>query len=637
MQCDGILHAATPGDAHGKADSRTTQSQAATWRNRLREAWTRVQHQSQTHADPEHGPRAETHRGVGTWHTSPKQPYLPTMSVLDRAILTTSQMSDKQLQASKNSSVTQVKWHKIVVMWFLTAIWILYFRISWTESTAPLPPAPRPANKSSGFFSRTLVNLTHLLYWPLTPRHKRDILASTSAKTSTYHLGGLTQTSYTLGGYLEAVLVARDHEGRPKTHGGDLFRAQLLGPSLHSGVLGDVRDLENGIYLLSFPLLWAGMAQVQVRLIHSSEAVEVLRRIWREEGATVDFTGYFRGPTGYEENMTCNTNPLLFGEKEDICYYKDEDSGELWYCAQPQTLSCDSLVGHSAGRYWKVTTPYEDALLAWNLTDQVLPQGIGPFHVSKKRNRKLVVRPEQPCYPGIPAPKPSGFYHGNVWYSLACSSRSFPTADSIVGCLAGRIVHMMGDSTLRQWWEYLRDTVPSLKPIDLHATYHSGPLMAVDTTMGIVLHWRTHSWPLRTLRTQGASLHSVVRELTGLAGGPHTVVVLGLGAHFPTFPPSIFVRRLAGIRAAVMVLLSRAPSTLVVIKLANTGYKSVYGSHWLILQVNRLLRVAFSDLRVAFVDAWEMTSSLALPDNIHPVKLIVSNEVDLLLSFICPT
>lgn len=147
--------------------------------------------------------------------------------------------------------------------------------------------------------------------------------------------------------------------------------------------------------------------------------------------------------------------------------------------------------------------------------------------------------------------------------------------------------------------------------------------MAVETTRNIVLHWRAHSWPLRSSRTPVASLHSVVRELGGLAGGSHTVVVLGLGAHFTTFPPSIFVRRLAGIRAAVAALLAREPHTLVVIKLANTGYKSVYGSDWFTLQVNRLLRAAFADLRVAFVDAWEMTSSLALPENIHPRQLIV--------------
>jgi hypothetical protein len=177
----------------------------------------------------------------------------------------------------------------------------------------------------------------------------------------------------------------------------------------------------------------------------------------------------------------------------------------------------------------------------------------------------------------------------------------------------------------------------AMKSVDLHVTYQAGPLMAVETTRGIVLHWWAHSWPLRTARTSVASLHSVARELGGLAGGPYTVVVLGLGAHFTTFPPSIFVRRLAGIRAAVMALLAREPSTLVVIKLANTGYKSVYGSDWLTLQVNRLLRAAFAGLRVAFVDAWDMTSSLALPDSIHPGRLIVQNEVALFLSFICPT
>lgn len=160
--------------------------------------------------------------------------------------------------------------------------------------------------------------------------------------------------------------------------------------------------------------------------------------------------------------------------------------------------------------------------------------------------------------------------------------------------------------------------------------------MAVETNRGIVLNWRAHGWPLRSLRTPVTSLHSVVRELGGLARGSQTVVVLGLGTHLTTFPPSIFVPRLARIRAAVAALLAREPRTLVVIKLANTGYKSVYGSDWFTLQMNRLLGAGFADLRVAFVDAWEMTS-MVLPNNIHPSQLIVRNEVDFLLSLICPT
>lgn len=212
---------------------------------------------------------------------------------------------------------------------------ILYIRVSWPldQTTVPLPPWPRPTCKSSGSLPREFSNLTHLLHWPPTPGDAGDLLASTSPQTSTYHLRDPSQASYTLGGYLEAILIARDHQGRPKTCGGDLFRAQLLGPHLKAGVSGDIQDMENGTYLLSFPLLWAGQAQVQVRLIHSSDAVGVLRGIWRDQWATVDFTGYFQGPTGYEEIVTCNVNPLLTGEEESTCHYRDEDSGELWFCA----------------------------------------------------------------------------------------------------------------------------------------------------------------------------------------------------------------------------------------------------------------------------------------------------------------
>lgn len=159
--------------------------------------------------------------------------------------------------------------------------------------------------------------------------------------------------------------MARDHRGKPKTHGGDLFRAQLLGSELKAGVPGDVQDLENGTYLLSFPLLWAGKAQVQVRLIHSSEAIGVLRRIWTEKQATVNFRGYFRGTQGPEETVICNVDPQSTGTKRATCQYRDAVSGELWFCAKPPTLPCNSLVGHSSGSYLKVTTKHDENLLAW--------------------------------------------------------------------------------------------------------------------------------------------------------------------------------------------------------------------------------------------------------------------------------
>lgn len=58
--------------------------------------------------------------------------------------------------------------------------------------------------------------------------------------------------------------------------------------------------------------------------------------------------------------------------------------------------------------------------------------------------------------------------------------------------------------------------------------------MAVEITRVMVLYWWAHSWSLRSLHTPVASLHSVAPELGGLAGGLHTMVVLG-----PTLPPSL--------------------------------------------------------------------------------------------------
>ncbi|XP_055463943.1 LOW QUALITY PROTEIN: NXPE family member 3-like [Psammomys obesus] len=322
--------------------------------------------------------------------------------------------------------------------------------MSWPEPVTRWIPQPLPAaayvSESVNWDSlpQEFTNLTSLLYWPPTGGHNSDFLASTSPKTSTYHLVGPAQATYILGSNLEAILVARDHWGRPKAHGGDLFRAQLLGPEVKAGVPGEVKDLENGTYLLSFPLLWAGRAQVQVRLIHSSEAVGVLQRVWRETRATVDFRGYFQGTNGIQEVVTCNVDPQSTGARGPTCQYKDVVSGEIWFCAQPPTLPCSALVGHSSGRYLKVTTPHDELLLAGLALEAAMP-------------------------PWPPVSKTLWLLPPSRWHSTFCSSRSFPTADSILSCLAGRIVYMMGDSTLRQWWEYLRDTVPCERARGEHA------------------------------------------------------------------------------------------------------------------------------------------------------------------------
>lgn len=60
----------------------------------------------------------------------------------------------------------------------------------------------------------------------------------------------------------------------------ELWWRLLAGPAallqVGAGVAGQVLDHRNGTYSANFPLLWQGSAQVEVTLVHPSEAVHVL-------------------------------------------------------------------------------------------------------------------------------------------------------------------------------------------------------------------------------------------------------------------------------------------------------------------------------------------------------------------------
>nr|XP_034958023.1 NXPE family member 3-like [Zootoca vivipara]XP_034958053.1 NXPE family member 3-like [Zootoca vivipara] len=509
---------------------------------------------------------------------------------------------------------------------------VLYYTIAPEEPRAQSArPHPPPASPDA----RDLQVLLSRIAWPA-PAEAADVAfaSSTCPEKSGYALLPRAPRNYTVGDTLLVRLEARDHAGRRKRYGGDLVRAKVHSPELKAAAAGTVQDHGDGSYTLAFPLLWAGAVRVAVRLTHSSEAVALLRRIRRSQPSTVAFFGYFALPDqpGKEEVAECNVHP----PPGPNCQYVDPGTGERWFCARPKTHPCAALVRHSSGRYKSVLAPREKAFFARAVTDQPIPGSVPVLQVLSNPQQAIVTPPPQPCRPGLAPANPAGFYYQDAWVSLLCSSRPFTTPDSALSCLKGKIVHMVGDSTLRQWWEFLVEFIPSLQPIDLHVTYQSGPLLAVEATQGLVLSWRAHGLPLRTGKTMMADLHYLANELDALGGGPDTVVAFTLWAHFTTFPLEVYVQRLRRVRQAVTQLLARSPLTTVVIKTANTGYKSVYGSDWLSQQLDHLLRAMFAGLRVAVVDAWAMTSCHYLPDNIHPGKVVVQNEVASFLSYICP-
>ncbi|XP_063786988.1 NXPE family member 3-like [Pseudophryne corroboree] len=495
--------------------------------------------------------------------------------------------------------------------------------------TAPAV-APQCLNISPQPSASNFTELLGLIDWPEPPSPVTHYNLSTSPGHCDYHLLNVRET-YRIGETLEVLITARDHRGRPKEYGGDYFRAKLHSPALKAGVTGHVKDHGNGSYLATFLLPWPGRAEVQIRLIHSSEAVAVLKKKRESHPEKVYFYGYFQF-NGSSKVMECNLELL----REDVCTYRDPVSGDTWQCVRPQKLPCDSWIYHSMGGYRRVTDKLETSLLSGPVTNKVISGKVSPISVTSHNSSLELTSKLSACRPGQKSRQPSGFYHGDNWRSFACLGRHFPQPSDALACLRGKDIHMLGDSTLRQWFEYLERFIPSLKRIDLHGNYKSGPLLAVDATAGLAMRWRAHGLPLRTSKTMVSDLHYEEAHIAGISGGPYTVIVITLWAHFTTFPVRVYLERLNRVRKAIASLLFRSPQTTVIIKSANTGYKSIYGSDWLSLQLDILLRATFKGMAVTILDVWDMTSCHYLPDNIHPRPPVIRNEVDLMLSYICP-
>ncbi|XP_018428756.1 PREDICTED: NXPE family member 3-like [Nanorana parkeri] len=482
-------------------------------------------------------------------------------------------------------------------------------------------------NTSHNPEEKEIQKLLKLLEWP-EPPISIGFMSSTSPKTTEYSLLD-PRTTYQVGEHVKVFIRARDHYGQPKTYGGDYFQGKLHSPHLKAGVTGSITDHRNGSYTATFLFPWPGVCQIFISLIHSSEAVAILRKKRDTRPDKVFYYGYFYH-NGRWATVECNFQP----PGRDVCTYRDSHSGEEWFCVRPEGFPCSAYLEHSNGGHREILTSAEGKFLPRNITNQVV-----------STLSDLIVQPQKDttddrdiCRPGLSNPDPSGFYLQHKWHSRVCRNQNFPTPDNVTSCLKGKVVYMFGDSTLRQWWEYLVDFVPSLQRVDLHVSYAPGPLLATDAEHGYLVQWRAHQRPLSMKRTRVQELKYIANELDNMGGGDDgLVIVINCLAHFIFFPVNVYLKRMRFIRDAVARLLERSPQTLVIIKSGNTGFLSTHGSDWLSWQLDTLMREVFSGLPVTILDAWQMTSCHYMTKSIHPGKIIVQNMVDLMLSFICPT
>ncbi|XP_030623471.1 NXPE family member 3-like [Chanos chanos] len=517
-------------------------------------------------------------------------------------------------------------------------------------------PLPRPFNSrhngkyvstestpsetaDTGFSPEEWARMLKALDWPTPDQPITHIAMTTCPACSTFSILGQKE-KYRAGDELYVHIVAKDHNNIPKLYGGDFFQAKLYSSKLKASVFGEVLDHRNGSYSARLLLPWVGKSQVAVRLVHSSEAIQVFKKYLNSDVVRHFYWGHFEGtgPNGtrIKETVSCN---LKWGQADGwktgncCCDYRDPQTGDEWQCEKPPTLPCDTWVYHERGGFKNPLTSFERELLAGTLTNQGIK---GHNFILNVLPSNVSIGATEKCQPGMPTPVPAGFYLKDVWTSRVCNIHHFKPIE-MKKCLNNKMIYMMGDSTLRQWFEYFEIKVPSLKRINTHKHRKIGPLMAVNMENNIIIRWRPHGLPLSFIKMPAVDLHYISNQIDDLTGGPDTIIIFNIFAHLVFHPLTFYAHRVLKIRQAVLALLNRAPQTKVIIKSANTGHrKNIYSNDWYFIQLNIIMREAFKDLPVIYMDVFQMTSCHYAKENIHPPAVIIANEIDIFLSFVCP-
>eukprot|EP00058_Branchiostoma_floridae_P020748 XP_002606238.1 hypothetical protein BRAFLDRAFT_84021 [Branchiostoma floridae] len=286
--------------------------------------------------------------------------------------------------------------------------------------------------------------------------------------------------------------------------------------------------------------------------------------------------------------VECN---VFLDDDVEQCDYSEPRSGVSWACVKPKTLPCSSRVDHkvdydlsnhlnklcfplsSEQRHMisSLVTYDEEKGGTFKKTINGSPDSINvkstsvPITVSLRRPR---------CEAGIPAPTAptTGFWQRDVWTSTVCHNRHFPRREHYYKCLKNKELYFMGDSTGRQLYEFLVFSIlnTTFSAADPSITRRAGPHYAVHTPSNLTLRFRVHGPPLRTGGINVTHINYLANEINSVRGGSDYVIIITMWAHFTSFHYDIYIKRLRGIRTAILNLLHRKPDTLIVFKTAST-------------------------------------------------------------------
>ena len=237
--------------------------------------------------------------------------------------------------------------------------------------------------------------------------------------------------------------------------------------------------------------------------------------------------------------------------------------------------------------------------------------------------------------------QPTGYFYKNVWYLHHCNG---PSTKDLKRCLRDTYLMISGDSTTRQWYQYLLPYL-SCEPTTeawTKLTWHKRSTCRIPS-INFTMEWLPHGQPFSVgihFDVNKYTLNAESNQIDEIRNDVKVVYVIHMFMHKLAFHYSVFTDRMRRISRSVKRLLERNKHAKVLIKGPHTFTSTPVGIQRLSDYFGYLYRdIMYEEFkglhdRIIYMDQKDMTIAKAVDPN-HPPRVVVEQTVHQMFNYIC--
>ncbi|XP_071086046.1 NXPE family member 3-like [Haliotis cracherodii] len=442
---------------------------------------------------------------------------------------------------------------------------------------------------------------------------------------------------FQVGDVINVSIILKDREGRMIATGGDDIRIWMKSTNGRNRTSGHVIDHGNGSYTGVLRAFWEGHPVITVSIAWTRQLLNIRDRL-RSSNVPYTFIYAFFERGSLREVTRCNITKTT----ENMCNYTAQNGGHSWLCERPKTklLPCWSRKSHQSVVAGDYHTPAEKQFIKRHPPHQILRRisasiSRGNFRpVTRISCSKLPAR--QTRRDDFSSGYSSQESNTGVWHPQLCRYSIQHTVQAYKRCLTNRRLWLYGDSTTRQWFEYISRFLG--KEMVTYRKYEPQVAFMIDTHSSIFCG--PHEFPFNTGNgwTNATFNKPLKQYLDKIPNYSKDIIVFHQLAHLVNFGPDIYRDHIRRNVRSIREFIFRVPKAIVVVKGTSTfrRFERDKFGDMNAMSYDPILKEEFSLIkdRVIFLDFIQMTLAFEV-QGLHPDMEVVKLMVHHLMGSVC--